>query len=90
MWPLMTNALFSRYPPIFVTALCRGQVSEANAILAGDPIGDKIRSGLFSEKIGESSMMFRSGIGPLKTTVSRETLQYLQGYTNNRVYTTRS
>ena len=90
MWPLMTTALYSRYPFVFTNALCKGQVSEANAILTGDPIGDKIRSGLFSEKVGESSMMFRSGVGPLKTIVSRATLEYLQGFTNNRVTTTRS
>jgi hypothetical protein len=90
MWPLMTAALYSRYPAVFTLALCKGQICEANAILTGDPIGDKIRSGLFSEKIGESSMMFRSGIGPLKTVVSRATLEYLQGFTNNRIMTTRS
>lgn len=90
MWPLMTTALYSRYPTVFTTALCKAQVCEANVILTGDPIGDKIRSGLFSEKVGESSMMFRSGLGPLKTVVDRKTLEYLSGFTNNRITTTRS
>jgi hypothetical protein len=90
MWPRMTPSLFARYPAEFFLGLRKAQVAEANYILTGDPIGDKIRSGLFSEKVGESSMMFRSGVGPLKLPLCREALNYLTGYLNNRFMLSRS
>lgn len=85
MWPRMTPDLFARYPASFSQALCKAQVAEANHILTGDPIADKIRSGLFSEKVGESSMMFRSGIRPVTLPMCREALEYMTGFLNNRV-----
>jgi hypothetical protein len=42
----------------FLLALKKAQVAEANAIVENSPIRDKIRSGIISETIGESSMFF--------------------------------
>lgn len=90
MWPVMTVDLFSRYPASFATALRVAQVCEANQVLTDDPIGDKIAAGLFSETVGQSSMMFRSGVRPMRLIVARPTMDYLAGYLDNRMTITRS
>lgn len=90
MWPVMTTDLFSRYPASFVAALRIAQVCEANQVLTDDPIADKIKSGLFSETVGQASMMFRSGIKPMRLIVARETMDYLAGYLDIRMTITRS
>jgi hypothetical protein len=85
MWPLMTDELFSPYPDPFKHALYRAQVAEANEILTGDPAGDKRRAGILSESVGESSVMFRSGVAPYEGNVSRAAMRYLTGYLDNKI-----
>jgi hypothetical protein len=80
MWPVMTEEMFVLYPDSFVTALRKAQIAEANEILDDNPITSRLRAGLMSETIGESSMMFRPGIRPLELAASRAALNYLKGY----------
>lgn len=67
------------YPAAFKTALQRAQVTQADVILKGDPVGDKRRAGIISETIGESSMFFR-GVPEVSLAISREALEHLRGY----------
>jgi hypothetical protein len=90
MWPLMTADLFDVYPTAFKDALNKAQVTEANAILVGDPVGAKIRAGILAETVGESKMMFRSGIKPLNYGVHRDTFEMLKGYISTRMTLTRT
>lgn len=90
MWPQMTPALFATYPEAFVQALRKAQIADANDVLDVNKISQKRRLGLLSESIGESSMMFKSGVRPLETTVARPALEYLTGYLDNRMTLTRS
>jgi len=90
MWPMMSADLYSRYPEGYHLAMRRAQVVEANFILTGDVIGDKMRSGLLAWTVGESKMMFRSGVKPLHGTLARETMNHLQGWVDNRRTITRS
>jgi hypothetical protein len=89
MWPMMTPDLYERYPVQFRDAMMDAQIIEANQVLAGDVIGDKMRSGLLAWTVGESKMMFRSGVGPLQGRLSRDTMNRLTGWLNNRVTLTR-
>ena len=88
-WPVMDPSRWNNLPQHFRKALCRAQVLEANEILRGDVVGEKRRSGLLSESIGESSMMFRSG-KPLQLGISGPALEALTGYVNIRMTLTRS
>lgn len=90
MWPLMTPSLYAIYPDYFRDALNKAQVAQANFLLTDDPIGDRRRGGLFSEKIGESSIMFKNGVRPLDETVCREAMNYLTQFINTRITLTRS
>lgn len=91
MWPLMTPDAFAVYPQNFRDALNKAQVIEANAILTADPTTERRRSGVFSEKIGESSIMFKSGVRPLdEDQISRPALNVLARFLNNRITLTRS
>jgi hypothetical protein len=90
MWPLMTEELFAQYPENFRKALCKAQVVEANQILTGDSYASRRRAGLMSESVGESSMMFKAGVRPLDLGMSREALDCLTGFLNNRITTTRA
>jgi hypothetical protein len=90
MWPLMTPEIWTIYPDYFKDALNRAQVIQANAILTFDPMGDRRRAGVFSEKIGESSLMFKSGVRPLEDTVSRDAMSVLAQFINTRITLTRS
>jgi hypothetical protein len=85
MWAQMTEDYFDDYPEKFRTALKKAQIAEANDILTGDPIGAKSRAGLLSETVGESSMMFKNGVKPLKLAASRAALEYLKGFVDYRV-----
>lgn len=89
MWPLIDQTQFMTYPENFRKAISRAQVAEANALLKTDVLGDRRRAGLFSEKIGESSIMFRQG-KPLDLGMSSEALECLSGYVNMRMTITRS
>ncbi len=93
MWPLMTTTAFAEYPEHFRYALTHAQLIEANAVLASanDPLTARRRGGVFSEKIGESSIMFKSGVRPLdEDTISRAALNLLSQFLNNRITTTRA
>jgi hypothetical protein len=90
MWPVMTPVLFAPYPVSFRNALAKAQVIEANAILTADPIGDRRKSGLLAESIGESKMMFRGGVRPLDLGVSRDTLLTIRAYLDLRFTLTRA
>jgi hypothetical protein len=90
MWPLMTPDIWTIYPDYFKDALNRAQVIQANALLNVDPRADRRRAGVFSEKIGESSIMFKSGVRPLDDLVSRDAMNALSQFLNTRITTTRS
>jgi hypothetical protein len=90
MWPLMTPDIWTIYPDYFKDALNRAQVIQANALLNSDPMADRRRAGVFSEKIGESSLMFKSGVRPLDDAVSRDAMNALAQFINNRISVTRS
>jgi hypothetical protein len=91
MWPLMTPEIWAIYPDYFKDALNRAQVIQANALLTSDPMADRRRGGLFSEKIGESSIMFKNGVRPLDNdNVSRDAMNVLAQFINNRISITRS
>lgn len=82
-WPLITAEVFETFPIGFRIALRRAQIAEANYLLSDDEVGDKRRSGIQSETIGESSMFFRMGKA-IDTTVSKASLFYLQSYLMTR------
>lgn len=90
MWPQMTPDLYGQYPAAYHRAMQQAQVIEANAILTGNKMDDKIRAGLLAWSVGESKMMFKSGVSPLRPSVSRDTLNYLKGWLNNNYTITRS
>lgn len=50
---------FLSLPPGFVKAIRKAQIAEANYILEGDSVESKERSGITSEKIGESMQTFK-------------------------------
>ena len=91
LWPVIDEErwLSSLYTDEFRLALRRAQVAEANEILRGDRVNEKRRSGLLSETIGESSMMFRVG-KPLDLGISAAALQYVTGFVQTRMTLTRS
>jgi hypothetical protein len=66
-------------PIAFVNALKLAQLLEANSELGADVIEDKRRSGIMSETIGESSMMFRPRT-PLVRTLHRAAAEVLAPY----------
>jgi hypothetical protein len=70
---------FNALPDLFISAVKKAQISEADIILGGDPIHKKREDGLMSDSVGESSVMFRPG-KPLLMSVSRRTLDYLAGW----------
>lgn len=77
------------WPAVFVEALKRAQLAEANTLLSGDQVNDKRRQGIVSERTGESQMAFRD-IPDIVMPVSREALQHLRGYLNNAIMSGRS
>jgi hypothetical protein len=90
MWPVMTLSHFGFYPLNFRTAIAKAQVVEANAVLTSDPIRDKIHSGLASEAVGESKMVFRQGVRKIDMGISRDAMRLIQNYLDFRLTLTRS
>jgi len=89
LWQVMTTQRwYAYYPEAFRQAMRSAQVAEADQILQGDIIAKKRKEGLFSEKIGESSVMFRAG-KPLDMGISREALEYISGYVDMKLTITR-
>lgn len=54
----LTLSAYQALDADFLLALKKAQIAEANLIVENSPIRDKIRSGIISETIGESSMFF--------------------------------
>jgi hypothetical protein len=68
----------------FLLDLKKAQIAEANSMVENSPIRDKIRSGIISETIGESSMFFKqSGFPVNKSGLSDDTEVYLKKWVFN-------
>lgn len=89
-WALMTSQLFLTYPQVFRDKLNRAQVIEANYLLGNPAAASYAAMGIFSKKTGEDSVMFKSGIRPLRLGLARETFDALTGFIDNRFVLTRS
>jgi len=74
-------AEFQALDPLFVNAVKKAQVAEADVLLNGDPNGKLRREGVISYTIGESSQFFRPA-KPLDLPISPQAVKYLQGYLN--------
>lgn len=55
-----TPEAFRALNPKFLAALQKAQIVEADVLVENSPVAEKIRQGIISETIGESSMFFRS------------------------------
>lgn len=77
-WELLTRDDMAKLPSSFLRALCMAQMNEAEEILRGDTLETKLKYGIISETIGESSV--RLNTRRLVTGISADTLQYLRGY----------
>lgn len=60
-WALISADAFASFPTHFKRALRHAQFIEANELLQGDIVGQKHRSGIISESIGESKVTLRAG-----------------------------
>lgn len=70
---------FAALNPDFLLDIRKAQIAEANNIVENSPIRDKIRSGIISETIGESSMFFKQSGFPInKSGLSDEAELYLK------------
>jgi hypothetical protein len=67
----------------FLLDLRKAQIAEANNIVENSPIRDKIRAGIISETIGESSMFFRQAYPVNKSGLSDEAEVYLKKWVYN-------
>jgi hypothetical protein len=68
----------------FILDLRKAQIAEANAIVENSPIRDKIRAGIISETIGESSMFFKqSGVPVNRSGLSEDSEVYLDKWLYN-------
>jgi hypothetical protein len=70
---------FNSLPEGFKRAVKRAQLVEANILLGGDKVGDKIKAGIVSETIGESSMFFNSK-PYLNLPISKQAYEELKSY----------
>lgn len=82
-WDIMTADDYAGLPEHFKKALRFAQLAEADDVLGGDAIGKKRRSGILSETIGESSMMFKAGKA-LDYGLSGSSAKYLVNYVRIR------
>lgn len=64
----MTLTDFNALNADFLLDLRKAQIAEANSIVENSPIRDKIRAGIISETIGESSMFFRQSGTPVTSS----------------------
>ncbi|MGV1754836.1 hypothetical protein [Agrobacterium sp. CG674] len=87
-WEEVTAELYSGFPTKFKKALRRAQFMEANEMLQGDTVGQKHRSGIVTETIGESSVTLRAG--RVDYGVSSQTLQALVGHVYFNMRTVRA
>lgn len=77
-WHQMRAAEFEELPADFREALIRAQLLEANELLQGNVYEDRVRAGVRSETIGESSVTFNTSVR--QYSVSRSALQVLGPY----------
>ena len=87
-WQELTRDDFSEFPTHFKKVLRRAQLIEANELLQGDSIARKRRSGVITEKIGESWLTLRPD--KLDYGVSNQTLTTLAGYIYYRMTVARA
>ena len=73
---------FKTLPVAFQEAVKKAQLVEANMLVENSPIREKIRTGIVSETIGESSMFFRqSAVGGSKlTNMSDEAYSHIKDW----------
>jgi hypothetical protein len=76
---------FNAWPLFFRRSLRQAQLIEANELLEGDDVTKRVRAGIISETIGESSVTLRAG--HVDFGLSRPTLSCLAGliYYNHRI-----
>ena len=90
LWAVMsTDRWYSYYPETFRVAMRTAQIVEADQILYNDPILSKRLSGVFSEKVGESSTMLRSQ-NALNLGISRQALACVQGFVDLKMQFSRT
>ncbi len=77
-WEYLSADDFALLPKRFQAALRMAQMTEAEEMLRGDTIEEKLKYGVISESIGESSI--RLNTRRLITGVSADTLQHLRGF----------
>ena len=88
----LSVATFEALDPNFLTDLRKAQIAEANIIVENSPIRDKIRAGIISETIGESSMFFRQSGTPITSSgLSDDAENYLKKWlysekTNSQIW----
>lgn len=75
----LTLEEFDALPEPFRRAMKRAQLAEADALLGGDPIGDKRKAGIISETVGESSAFFQSK-PYLNLPISRQAYEEVKRY----------
>lgn len=92
----LTVTAFNALNPKFLEALKKAQIAEADVIVENNPIKDKIRMGIVSETIGESSMYFGTGNGAVSNPagISDQGYKYLSKWlyasqTNAQIWTIR-
>lgn len=73
-------AQLSTLPPKFYLALKRAQLVEADYLLGGDRLEERRQAGTLSVTTGESSQMFRPGMGPVKWPVCARAIQMLSRF----------
>lgn len=77
----MTLGDFNALSADFLSDLRKAQITEANSIVEDSPIRDKIRAGIISETIGESSMFFRqAGLRTNHSGLSDDAEAYLKNW----------
>lgn len=79
----LDESQFNALDPKFKTAIKKAQIVETNNIVENSPISEKIRSGIISETIGESSMFFNSKFTDIVTIykgISDDAYPYLEDY----------
>jgi hypothetical protein len=75
----LTLSEFNALDASFLNDLRKAQIAEANLIVENSPIRDKIRAGIISETIGESSMFFKqSGVPVSRSGLSDDAELYLK------------
>lgn len=76
-----TAADLATLPVAFLEALKKAQVYQADFLLGGSPEESAGMNGLFSKTVGESSEMYRPGMGAPRAPVCKRAMAALQGYT---------